>query len=234
MTPPIPAQSPARSAVRATAPPPFSPVLLAGLALRILPLAPLQPALALALRAVLGRHPGLLDRLAGLGEPVFIVDPVDLPFVFVLCTGARPSLRAARAAAAPEARAVVRGALMDLIDLLQGRDDGDALFFSRRLIVEGDTGAVLALRTALDGAEVDLAAEVLAALGPLAAPARDAGSAAAALWARARDDLETVRSAMLAPLSRQVAAQGRTIARLEEALRASGTDRRRALRSVRP
>ncbi len=227
MTPPIPA--------RATAPPPFSPVLLAGLALRVLPLAPLQPALTLALRAVLGRHPGLLDRLAGLGEPVFIIDPVDLPFVFVLRTGARPDLRAARvAAAAPEACAVVRGPLMDLVSLLQGDDDGDALFFSRRLIVEGDTGAVLALRTALDGAEVDLAAEVLAALGPLAAPARDAGNAAAALWARAREDLETVRTAMLAPLARQVNAQGRTLARLEETAHATGTGRRRTTRSASP
>ncbi|MFQ5467990.1 MAG: hypothetical protein ACE5DS_07630, partial [Kiloniellaceae bacterium] len=85
MTLPLPA--------RAGASPPLSPVLLAGLVLRPLPLAPLQPALGLALRTVLGRHPGLLDRLAGLGDPVFIIDPVDLPFVFVLRTGARPSLR---------------------------------------------------------------------------------------------------------------------------------------------
>jgi len=225
MTLPLPA--------RAGAAPPLSPVLLAGLVLRPLPLAPLQPALGLALRAVLGRHPGLLDRLAGLGDPVFIVDPVDLPFVFVLRTGARPSLRAARmGVAAPEARAVVRGPLMDLIDLLQGRDDGDAQFFSRRLTIEGDTGAVLALRTALDGAEVDLAAEVLAALGPLATPARRAGRVAGALLARARDDLETVRAAMLAPLARRVEAQERAIARLEEAARAPGAGRRRAARSV--
>ena len=50
---------------------------------------------------------------------------------------------------------------------MHGAFDGDALFFSRDLIIEGDTEAVLALRNAIDNEEIDLAAEVTALFGPL-------------------------------------------------------------------
>jgi predicted lipid carrier protein YhbT len=42
-----------------------------------------------------------------------------------------------------------------LVGMLDGSYDGDALFFSRDLVIEGDTSAVLALRNALDDAEID-------------------------------------------------------------------------------
>jgi len=41
-----------------------------------------------------------------------------------------------------------------MIELLEGRADGDALFFSRTLTVEGDMEAVVALRNAIDGSEI--------------------------------------------------------------------------------
>lgn len=209
--------------------PPFTPILLAGMMLRPLPLAPLQPALAMALRALLRRHPDLLDRLAGLDAPVFVVDPVDLPFDLVLRTHPRPSLRAVRdGGVVADVTAIVRGPLLGLIDLLQGRDDGDSLFFSRRLIIEGDTGAVLALRAALDGAEVDLAREALASLGPLGLLARRAMPRMEALFARAREDMDTLAAAALAPLQRRVETQGRAIARLEATLGEAKTARQGA------
>ncbi len=44
--------------------------------------------------------------------------------------------------------------------MMHGTLDGDALFFSRDLAVEGDTSSVLALRNAIDDAELDLAEEI--------------------------------------------------------------------------
>jgi predicted lipid carrier protein YhbT len=58
--------------------------------------------------------------------------------------------------------------------MMHGAEDGDALFFSRDLAVEGDTAAVLALRNAMDDAELDLTEELAALSGPLAAPLRRA------------------------------------------------------------
>jgi predicted lipid carrier protein YhbT len=51
--------------------------------------------------------------------------------------------------------------------LIDGSYDGDALFFSRDLVVEGDVEAVLALRNAIDDAGVDLVADTAALFGPL-------------------------------------------------------------------
>ena len=42
------------------------------------------------------------------------------------------------------------------------------MFFSRDLLVEGDIEAVLALRNALDDAEIDLLSEAAAVFGPFA------------------------------------------------------------------
>jgi predicted lipid carrier protein YhbT len=56
--------------------------------------------------------------------------------------------------------------------MMHGAEDGDALFFSRDLTVEGDTAAVLALRNAMDDAELDLTEELAALAGPLASPLR--------------------------------------------------------------
>ena len=45
-------------------------------------------------------------------------------------------------------------------DFQRAREDGDALFFSGALEISGDTSAVLALRNALDDAELDLTEEL--------------------------------------------------------------------------
>ena len=49
----------------------------------------------------------------------------------------------------------IAGPLLGLIGLIDGTYDGDALFFSRDLVVEGDVEAVLALRNAIDDAGID-------------------------------------------------------------------------------
>ena len=50
--------------------------------------------------------------------------------------------------------------------MLHGSEDGDALFFSGELAISGDTSAVLALRNALDDAELDLTAELAGLVHP--------------------------------------------------------------------
>ena len=207
--------------------PQLSPVLLAGFALRPLPATLLQPVLALAVRAIQRRHPDIFERLADLDTPVFLVDPVDLPFRFLLVPDPeRPSLRAVEEDDDVEPTATIRGSLLTLIDLLEGRIDGDALFFSRDLVIEGDTEAVVALRNAVDGAEVDVAADVLSVLGPLSVPAGLALAAARTLFERAATDLETLRDAVIAPALRRSDSQEAAIRGLEERMTSAKPPRR--------
>lgn len=138
-------------------------------ALRPLPLAPLDPLLALILRAVLRRHPAIFDRLGEHAHKRFGLRPTDLPFALVLAPRPdSPRISAVRALPPRGLDARISGPLQALVALAEGQVDGDALFFSRTLVVEGDMEAVLALRNAMDGEGLDLVRDAAAALGPLA------------------------------------------------------------------
>jgi len=187
--------------------PPLSPVLIAGMPLRPLPPVFLRPVLNAMMTTLRRRHPGVFERLAGIENPVFEIDPVDLPFAFLLKMSATaPGLSAHRKddPVLAEAGATIRGPLLSLIELLEGHTDGDALFFSRQLSIEGDTEAVVALRNAIDDAEVDLLSDIMAAAGPLAPPLRQATNVATRLFRRATTDLELLRAAILEPTNRRL------------------------------
>ena len=137
-------------------------------ALRHLPLWPLALAAGRLAPSLVRRHEKMFARLGEQAEKTFLIDPADLPFVFVLSPRPdRPRLDTVRREAAGHWDARVAGPLAALIGLVHGAYDGDALFFSRDLVIEGDTEAVLALRNAIDNEEIDLAREASALLGPL-------------------------------------------------------------------
>lgn len=144
-----------------------------GLAALPLPLPPLNLLLGSLTRRMVRAHPAMLRRLGDHATRRFLIDPVDLPWVLLLHPQSA-RMTAHRRARAPDHDARVKGPLSAFLAMMHGAEDGDALFFSRDLTVEGDTSAVLALRNAMDDAELDLT-EVLAALsGPLAPPLRRA------------------------------------------------------------
>jgi predicted lipid carrier protein YhbT len=146
-------------------------------ALRFAPLTPLSLAGARLVKNLGLRHPSLFVRLGQLAEKTFLIDPTDLPFVFRLAPQPdAPQLEALRRDDAGRWDARIAGPLAALLGMVHGVYDGDALFFSRDLVIEGDTEAVLALRNAIDNEEIDLATEAAALFGPLefvaSAPAR--------------------------------------------------------------
>ena len=122
----------------------------------------------LAYRRVLANHPQLFERLEAYRRCRFGFVPIDLPIAFV----ARPSENRISAWRQPlPFNAVdvrVEAPFAVLLELLQGLADGDALFFSREIQVEGDMEALLALRNALDDARIDLVDDVFGKAGPLA------------------------------------------------------------------
>lgn len=126
-------------------------------AMGVLPLAPLEIVAGSAMRAVLRRNPGMLSRLGEHAAKRFAIDPVDCPFVFVLEPRRhQPRLRVVAKVDDGEWDARVAGAMVVLLGLLDNTYDGDALFFSRDLVIEGDTAAVLALRNAIEDADLDV------------------------------------------------------------------------------
>lgn len=145
---------------------------------RLPPLPPLppfvlRPLFSQLLSSLLQRHPHLFERLGEYGDRRFLIDPSDLPFTLLLEPNAdAPRLTPHLRSSEPAHHARIAGPIGRLVELVNGEADGDALFFSRDIRIEGDTEAVLALRNAVDDLEIDLVAEIDHLLGPLAAAAR--------------------------------------------------------------
>jgi predicted lipid carrier protein YhbT len=143
-------------------------------------------------------HPRLFERLEGYWDARFLIDPVDLPVVFLLSPHpARPRLTAAWSRQGLNPTAIISGRMLRLVDLLEGGLDGDALFFSRDIEIEGDTGAVLALRNAVESEEIVLFEEFAGALGPFGAPVRLVGERGPDAVAAARGALNRLTTLML-------------------------------------
>ncbi len=131
------------------------------------PLMPLAQALSLLARRLITHHPGLIDRLGPYADCRFAIDPTDLPITLLMHPD-RTAMRITLHRHPPVAGARIAGPLAALLGLVHGTWDGDALFFSRDLVIEGDTSAALALRNAIDDAELDLGTEIAGLTGPFA------------------------------------------------------------------
>lgn len=135
---------------------------------------PLNLALGAALRRVGRRDPEAFERLGAFRSAAFLIVPTEAPFAFRL----EPDPRRGRVTVvgrddpSPVA-ARIRGPLVELLGLFDGSQDADSAFFHRSIVVEGDTGAVLALHNALEAAELSLA-DLLGAPHWIEAPANRA------------------------------------------------------------
>ncbi len=139
------------------------------------PLFLLQPILWRVVRRVAELHPSLFDRLGPHRASRFVIDAKGLPFVLVLVPDPdNLSMRAVARNREPACDARIAGGFFDLLGLVDGVSDGDALFFSRDLDISGNTEAVVCLRNALDDVEGSIAGDVAGLFGP---PGRAALSA---------------------------------------------------------
>ncbi|MFV2092745.1 MAG: SCP2 domain-containing protein [Hyphomicrobiales bacterium] len=128
----------------------------------------LGPVMQALVRQSARNHPDLFARLGEHATKVFEIAPTDLAMTFMLRPDPRnPQITLHRYSRPAEWDCRIAGPLAALLGMIHGAYDGDALFFSRDIVIEGDTAAGLALRNAIDNAELDLFEEALALLGPL-------------------------------------------------------------------
>jgi predicted lipid carrier protein YhbT len=117
---------------------------------------PLGPFLTLSLRSLARRRPQIFERLGEHRHACYLIDPTDLPFAFsVVPDGASAVVRAvSRSNTQTSSDVTIRGPILVLLGILEGTLDGDALFFHRAISVTGKTEAVVALRNAIEDAEL--------------------------------------------------------------------------------
>lgn len=116
---------------------------------------PLGPLLTLSLRSFARRRPELFERVGEYCTARYLIDPTDLPFAFmVIPNGASAVVHVVNGSSLQISNVVVRGPLMALLGILDGTFDGDALFFHRTISISGQTEAIVALRNAIEDAEL--------------------------------------------------------------------------------
>jgi len=170
------------------------PVPLAKAMMNLMPASLLARTVDLVMSKVRSRHPKLFKDLARLSSAVVFLDPTDLAHSFVLELGVQPVTFAVRCGDEKQPDARISGKLEVLIDMLEGRADGDMLFFARDIQITGDTSIIVGLRNTLDREEIDLFTEITSLCGPFAAPARAALGLADRIARRARSRLERVHN----------------------------------------
>jgi len=131
-----------------------------------LPLLVINRVLSRLAQHIAVKRPEIFERLEGHHHKLFALNPVNLPLVFCLYPDPQNvCLKAYRRHRAPVADSTISGSFLTLLGMIDGRLDGDALFFTRDLHVEGDTEAIVCLRNALDDVDGSIADDVAAYFG---------------------------------------------------------------------
>jgi predicted lipid carrier protein YhbT len=142
------------------------PILLAGQSLTWLPAPLLGRATSLLLKRMCRANPRLLKNLTAEKPSVVLIEPTDLPHRFVLRFGGAPPALQVVQSRPENVDAGVKGPLAALIAMLEGRLDGDALFFNRTIIVTGDSEKIVTLRNLVDREGLDVMAVATGTFGP--------------------------------------------------------------------
>lgn len=122
------------------------------------------------------RHPTLVREFGRLNAAAVHVVLTDVPHRFQIRYGeGRMDVAVLTDPHPPPPGATLRGSLATMIDLLEGRIDGDALFFTRDLQVDGSTEVIVAVRNTLEREVIDLRDDIAAVFGPFERPARRIG-----------------------------------------------------------
>jgi len=136
-------------------------------AVRAIPLPIANIALRRLLLGIIRNHPESFERVEPYAATAFLIEPTDIPIEFLIRIGSSEPLVCQRRSTTCIWDARITGPMASLLALIQGTLDGDALFFSREITIEGDTDAILAMRNAMDAAEISLPHELADLFGPL-------------------------------------------------------------------
>lgn len=193
----------------------LSPILLAGMLTKPLPLAPVNFILRKIIHRLRHNHPAIISRLEPVVGISFLVVLEDLPFNIQLCIE-DDDIKAfcVREKIASDVR--ICGKFMKFVQMLEGEEDGDALFFSRDLVVEGNTEALLTLRNALDSEDISISKEILEQVGIFKIPADIAMSGATSIYDMAQENLRKINNFLMSGVQSRCDEQEITLNKLNE------------------
>lgn len=176
---------------------PPRPTSLIAAALSRVPGPALAAMVALLTRRMRQRHPTLVKDFGQLDPAVVHIAPTDVRHRFALTFGdGRMAVSVVPAGATARPDATIRASLESLLDMLEGRIDGDAIFFTRGIEITGSTAVIVAVRNTLDREEIRLKDDIAALFGPLEQPARRSARLVESGLGRARAGIAALHAAL--------------------------------------
>lgn len=201
--------------------PPFSPVLFAGFLASPIPVRIFTPIASHILANIKELYPSIFDRLKPLGFCLFLITPTDFSHQFlVTLNNGDADVEILKPHTRPSViDASISGPLLTLLALLEGRIDGDALFFSRELTVSGDTEAILTLRNAVDSVDINFENILSHKFKQLVPFLNLLLPKIITLFKRSQSDMDTIRRSLISPLNHRLSLQDADLDRQEERLK---------------
>jgi predicted lipid carrier protein YhbT len=149
------------------------PLSLALLSLSLSRTSTLSRAVNVVLMRMRTRYPRLFKNLEQLPPAKVYIEPIDLSHRFILEIGQAPVLIRVVKECSSSVDAHISGSLESLVAMLEGKVDGDTLFFSRDITITGNTAVVVALRNTLDREEINILDSIISLCGPFANSAKN-------------------------------------------------------------
>ena len=185
--------------------PSFTPFLLASPLVRNTPTLIVERIFRHAMATMHRRYRPIFERVAEHGPFTLLVAPTDLDLQFYLKIDVdNPELRPANHMAEEPVEARISGPLPALLELLQGTSDGDALFFSRTLQIEGRTELVVALRNAMDGEAIDLRLALAESFGVMGPVVKVALGITEKIYQQLQHDMNRSANALTSPVTKRL------------------------------
>lgn len=117
-------------------------------------------------------HPAMAERLEPIVNSSFFINITNLPFnVFFTIEENGIAVKALHNSAQPDADLHITSDLASLVSIFEGDEDGDKLFFSRKLQIKGNSEALVTLRNAIDSQDINIVEEISAPFKSFTDPA---------------------------------------------------------------
>jgi len=107
------------------------------------------------------KHPDVMERLSTTYGKTVYAFFTDLNYGVLTKISENKTIVEKYKAREIKADLLLKGNFFDLISIIEGKMDGDALFFSRKIEVEGDTEMLITIRNAFDSADIKLFKEFI-------------------------------------------------------------------------
>lgn len=102
------------------------------------------------------RHPNIIYRMQVFKKSIIALEPNDLPFAFVASFHPSFKIKIVNKNSIGGDIVSLKAPLNIFLDMLFSSEDGDALFFARKLEVRGDTTSIVALRNIIEAENLSL------------------------------------------------------------------------------